>query len=208
MRAHFRNPHAPAGGGFASTAGKCYCFRSMKIKVGVMGSAGGESGGDGGALRASAEALGRAVAARGCVLLTGATTGLPHAAGAAAHAAGGLHVGISPASGVREHVERYGLPTEATDVLVYTGFGLKGRNVVLVRSCDVVVILRGGMGTLNELTIAHDEGRVVGCLAGTGGAADEAERLLRVLPTKTGAAVVFEEDPSRLLSKCLEALKQ
>ncbi|HJQ34457.1 MAG TPA: hypothetical protein VJ866_19915 [Pyrinomonadaceae bacterium] len=181
----------------------------MKIKVGVMGSAGEATyAGEAESLRAKAEALGRAIAAHGCVALTGATTGLPHAAGSSAHRAGGLHVGISPASNEREHVERYGLPTDGTDVLVYTGFGLKGRNVVLVRSCDVVLILRGGVGTLNELTIAHDEGRVVGCLTGTGGAADEAERLLRVLPTKTGAAVVYEEDPSRLLSKCLEALKK
>ena len=181
----------------------------MKIKVGVMGSAGEATyAGEAEGLRAKAEALGRAIAVSGCVALTGATTGLPHAAGAAAHRAGGLHVGISPAADAREHVERYGLPADATDVLVYTGFGLKGRNVVLVRSCDVVVILRGGMGTLNELTIAHDEGRVVGCLAGTGGAADEAERLLRVLPTKTGAAVIFDDDPSRLLSECLAALKQ
>jgi uncharacterized protein (TIGR00725 family) len=178
----------------------------MKTKVGVMGSAGGEPGG--GALTALAESLGRAVAARGCVLLTGGTTGLPHAAGRAAHAAGGVHVGISPASDAREHVGRYGLPLEGTDVLVYTGFGLKGRNVVLVRSCDVVVVFRGGMGTLNELTIAHDEGRVVGCLTGTGGVADEAERLLQVLPKKSGGAVViFDADPERLLERCLQALK-
>ena len=181
----------------------------MRIKVGVMGSA-GDTLPEGVAeeLRAKAEALGGAIAARGCVALTGGTTGLPHLVGAAAHGAGGLHVGISPASDAREHVERYRLPLEATDILVYTGFGLKGRNVVLVRSCDIVLILRGGMGTLNELTIAHDEGRVVGCLAGTGGAADEAGRLLRALPTKTGAAVLFDEDPSRLLSNCLAALKQ
>jgi len=181
----------------------------MKTKVGVMGSAGGElGGGEGDGLRAKAEALGRAVAARGCVLLSGGTTGLPHAAGAAAHEAGGLHVGVSPASDAREHVGRYRLPLEGTDVLVYTGFGLKGRNVVLVRSCDVVLIFRGGMGTLNELTIAHDEGRVVGCLTGTGGVADEAERLLRVLPKKSdGAVVIFDADPERLLERCLEALK-
>ena len=181
----------------------------MKTKVGVMGSAGGEPGGDGETLRASAEALGRAVAARGCVLLTGGTTGLPHAAGAAAHAAGGMHVGVSPASDAREHVERYGLPLEGTDVLVYTGFGLKGRNVVLVRSCDVVLVFRGGMGTLNELTIAVDEGRVVGCLRGTGGVADEAERLIGLLPKKTArTVVVFDEDPERLLDSCLGALKR
>ena len=179
----------------------------MKVKVGVMGSA-GEAALDpsGAALRAKAEALGRALAARGCVTLTGGTTGLPHAAGAAAHAAGGLHVGISPASDAREHVERYGLPLEGTDVLVYTGFGLKGRNVVLVRSCDVVLVFRGGMGTLNELTIAHDEGRVVGCLTGTGGVADEAEHLVNVLPRKSSAPVIFDEEPERLLERCLKAV--
>jgi uncharacterized protein (TIGR00725 family) len=181
---------------------------SMKTKVGVMGSAGEAlPEGAAGALRAGAEALGRAVAARGCVLLTGGTTGLPHAAGAAAHAAGGLHIGVSPASDAREHVERYGLPLEGTDVLVYTGFGLKGRNVVLVRSCDVVLIFRGGMGTLNELTVAHDEGRIVGCLTGTGGVADEAAHLLHVLPKRSSAVVIFDEEPERLLERCLEALK-
>ena len=181
----------------------------MKIKVGVMGSAGEAASEESGrALREKAEALGRAIAARGCVTLTGGTTGLPHAAGAAAHAAGGLHVGVSPASDAREHVGRYGLPLEGTDVLVYTGFGLKGRNVVLVRSCDVVLVFRGGMGTLNELTIAHDEGRVVGCLTGTGGVADEAERLLNVLPKRSSAAVIFDADPERLLGRCLETLNK
>jgi len=143
---------------------------------------------------------------RGCVALTGGTTGLPHLVGAAAHAAGALHVGVSPASDEREHVGRYGLPVEGADVLIYTGFGLKGRNVVLVRSCDVVLIFRGGIGTLNELTVAHDEGRVVGCLTGTGGVADEAGRLLQLLPKKTGPVVLFDEDPARLLDRCLGAL--
>jgi uncharacterized protein (TIGR00725 family) len=180
----------------------------MKIKVGVMGSAREATHADSAdGLRAQAEMLGRAITSRGCVVLTGATTGLPHAVGAAAQAAGGLHVGVSPASDVREHVERYALPTEGADVLIYTGFGLKGRNVVLVRSCDVVLIIRGGMGTLNELTIAHDEGRVIGCLTGTGGVADEAERLLRVLSLKTSSVVLFDDDPVRLLDRCLAELK-
>jgi uncharacterized protein (TIGR00725 family) len=180
----------------------------MKIKVGVMGSAGdtlSESVAE--ELRAKAEALGRVIAERDCVVLTGGTTGLPHLVGTAAHVAGALHVGVSPAENEREHVERYKLPVEGTDVLIYTGFGLKGRNVVLVRSCDVVLIFRGGMGTLNELTIAHDEGRVTGCLTGTGGVADEAERLIQALRKKTRAVVLFDDDPARLLDKCLGALE-
>jgi uncharacterized protein (TIGR00725 family) len=180
----------------------------MKIKVGVMGSAGDALPESVAAeLRMKAEALGRACATKGCVVLTGGTTGLPAVVGRAAHAASALHIGVSPASDEREHVERYGLPLEGTDVLIFTGFGLKGRNVVLVRSCDVVIIFRGGMGTLNELTIAHDEGRVVGCLTGTGGVADEAERLLKVLPKKTHAVVVFDDEPERLLDRCIAALK-
>ena len=181
----------------------------MKIKVGIMGSA-GDTLGEGAAeeLRAKCETLGRAIAARGCVALTGATTGLPHAVGLAARASGGLHVGVSPAENEREHVERFGLPVEGTDVLIFTGFGLKGRNVVLVRSCDVVLVVRGSMGTLNEFTIAHDEGHVVGCLTGTGGAADEIERLISALQKKTKARVIFDDDPERLLDACLAALKQ
>ena len=181
----------------------------MLLKIGVMGSAGDTlPAAAAAALRAKAEALGRVIAARGCVVLTGATTGTPEAVGRAARAAGALHVGVSPAENEREHVERYKLPTDACDLVIYTGFGLKGRNVVLVRSCDVVLIFRGGTGTLNELTIAHDEGRVVGCLTGTGGVADEAGRLLSVLPKKSGAAVIYDADPERLLERCLEALKE
>ncbi len=181
----------------------------MKIKVGVMGSA-GDTLPEGVAeeLRAKAEELGRALAGRDCVVLTGATTGLPVLVGGAAHRAGALHVGVSPAADEREHVERFGLPVEGTDVLIYTGFGLKGRNVVLVRSCDVVLVVRGAMGALNEFTIAHDEGRVLGCLTGTGGVADEAERLLQVFPKRTPACVLHGEDPARLLAACLEALGQ
>jgi uncharacterized protein (TIGR00725 family) len=181
----------------------------MKIKVGVMGSAAdtlsdeAEQG-----LRAKVEQLGRAIAARGLIVLTGATTGAPYLVGQTARAAGAWHVGISPAQNEREHMERYKLPTDACDAIIYTGFGLKGRNVVLVRSSDIALFVGGSIGSLNEFTIAHDEGRVVGCLTGTGGTADEVRRLLQVLPRKTGAQVVYNEDPEQLLNACLAALRE
>ena len=159
-------------------------------------------------VREKAETLGRAIAAHECLLLTGATTGLTHAVGKAARKAGAFHIGISPATNEREHVTYYKLPVDACDAIIYTGFGLKGRNVVLVRSCDIVLFIAGSMGSLNEFTIAHDEGRVMGCLTGTGGVADEAERLLRVFPKETGACVLHGDDPERLVAGCLEALKQ
>src|SRR5256884_3042193 len=175
----------------------------MKLKVGVMGSAEEAAG-----LGEKAQALGKAIASRNVILLTGATTGLVYATGKAARDAGALHIGVSPAHDEREHLEMYALPTDACDAIIYTGFGLKGRNVVLVRSCDVVLFVGGSWGTLNEFTIAHDEGRVVGCLTGTGGVADEAERLLQIFPKKTQACVLHGDDPTRLLAACLEAFEQ
>ena len=181
----------------------------MKIKIGVMGSAGDDwPPEEAGALREKAVALGRAIAGRDVLLLTGATTGLPFLVGSSARSAGAFHIGISPAENEREHLESYRLPTDACDAIIYTGFGLKGRNVVLVRSCDIVLFIHGSMGTLNEFTIAHDEGRIIGCLTRTGGVADAAERLLEVFSKKTGAVVLHGDDPERLVNACMETFGQ
>lgn len=181
----------------------------MKIKIGLMGSADDtlpDVSRD--ALVEKGRALGRAIAAHDVVLLTGATTGLPYAVGRAAREAGAFHIGVSPAENMREHVEGYHLPTDACDAIIYTGFGLKGRNVVLVRSCDVVLFIGGSMGSLNEFTIAHDEGRVIGCLTKTGGVADEAERLLEIFSKKSRSVVLHGDDPVRLVNGCIEAHEQ
>lgn len=180
----------------------------MKTTVGVMGSAsdrGEEPPGD--ALREKASALGRALAGLDVVLMTGATTGIVYLVGKTALASGVFHVGVSPASCPGEHVERYQLPTDACDLIVYTGFGLKGRNVVLVRSCEIVIFIAGAMGSLNEFTIAHDEGKVIGCLTGTGGVADEANYILQKFSKETGAKVIQNHDPEWLLAACLSALR-
>jgi uncharacterized protein (TIGR00725 family) len=179
----------------------------MKIKVGVMGSAGdGPHSSAKAALAMKANELGQAIAARDLLLLTGATTGLVYVVGQAAHDGGAFHVGISPANDREEHEKRYKLPIDACDLIVYTGFGLKGRNVVLVRTCDVVLFIAGAMGSLNEFTIAHDEGKIIGCLTNTGGVADEAQYLLKKFSKKTGARVLENDDPAKLLDACLEAL--
>jgi uncharacterized protein (TIGR00725 family) len=181
----------------------------MRIKVGVMGSAASESARleTGNTLVARAERLAQAIASKDVVLLTGGTTGIIYVVGKTAHDAGAFHIGISPGSNEQEHSELYKLPTDACDALIYTGFGLKGRNVVLVRSCDIVLFIAGAMGSLNEFTIAHDEGKIIGCLTGTGGVADESEYLLQHFGKRTTARVFHSDDPEKLITDCLDALK-
>jgi uncharacterized protein (TIGR00725 family) len=180
----------------------------MTVAVGVMGSAGEKAGAsDKAALAAKARALSQSIAERKLLLLTGATTGIVYVVGKAAHDAGIFHLGISPANDKREHTDKYQLPVDACDLIVYTGFGLKGRNVVLVRSCEIVLFIAGAMGSLNEFTIAHDEGKVIGCLTGTGGVADEVDYLLQKFSKDTGARVFQNEDPNKLLDACLQAFQ-
>jgi uncharacterized protein (TIGR00725 family) len=158
-------------------------------------------------LKQLAEKLGGAIAKHDCILISGATTGLPDLISRSAREHGGFAVGISPAENRREHIQRYKMPPDAADVILYTGFGLKGRNVVNVRSADIVIIFGGATGTLNEFTIAYDEGKVIGVLEGSGGCADHIKEVIDFCKKPSRATVLFDTDPEKLIEDCLDSLQ-
>ena len=179
----------------------------MKVKIGVFGSSGKPTK----ELGDKAFELGKEVAVNGCILVTGATTGLPSEAARGAKEAGGFTIGISPAASEEDHTKTYGLPTENHDIIVYDGSGLKGRNVTNIRACDCALFISGGMGTLNEFTVAYDEGKSIGILSGTGGMTKLVKDVIRtcgMLPGKHKKTKVFyDSDPGELVKKLLEAVK-
>ena len=176
----------------------------MRIKVGVMGSAGGTLPDD---VVEKCKELGRAIADAGCAIVTGGCPGLPHYAVIGCKEHGGLTIGVSPALSLAEHIERYASPTDNLDVLIYTGSGLMGREVVGIRSCDIVIIVAGRSGTLGEFAIAYDEGRPIGVLTGTGGIADHVDEFLQVIRKPTGSRITFDADPRRLVERCVAEFK-
>jgi uncharacterized protein (TIGR00725 family) len=169
-----------------------------------MGSAGGRISGD---VRRRAYDLGREIALHRCSLVTGACPGIPHHAVKGCKAEGGLVVGISPALDLYEHINRYRSPYREFDVLVYTGDGLMGREVTGIRSCDIVILAGGRSGTLGEFAIAYDEGKVIGVLQGTGGVADSVDEIIRIVNKKTGARLIFDADPARLMARVIKAYR-
>ncbi len=176
-----------------------------RIKVGVMGSAGGKMDED---IVARCKALGRAIAEEGCAILTGGCPGLPYYAVIGCKQAGGLTVGVSPALSLAEHVGRYGSPTDHIDVMIYTGAGLMGREITGVRSCDIVLIVGGRSGTLGEFAIAYDEGRLIGVLTGTGGVADHVDDFMPIIKKDTGSRIIYDADPAALVRRCVAAFKE
>jgi uncharacterized protein (TIGR00725 family) len=179
---------------------------AANCQIGVMGSSNDVlNEGDQQRLQETAERLGVAIASQGCSLVTGATTGLPDMVSRAARRQGGMTIGISPAISEIEHVSRYKYPVDAVEVMIYTGFGLKGRNVINIRSSDIVIIFGGGMGALNEFTIAYDEGKIIGVLTGTGGIADHLREIVGFANKQTTARLIYASEPERLIDECLSA---
>jgi uncharacterized protein (TIGR00725 family) len=173
----------------------------MKLTIGVMGASGGALTEE---IRQRAYRLGEAIAVRDVILITGGCPGLPYEAVRGAKAKGGFVVGISPGLSIEEHQGKYRSPVEGFDVLVYTGSGLMGREITNIRSCDIVVIAGGRTGTLGELAIAYDEGRLIGVLTGTGGITVMVEEIIRICQKDTGACVLYDDDPPRLIDRLIE----
>ncbi|MCK4335435.1 MAG: hypothetical protein KAT94_00160 [Candidatus Aenigmarchaeota archaeon] len=174
----------------------------MKLKIGVFGSSGNVTEES----RKKAFELGKEIAKHDCILVTGATTGLPYEAVKGAKEGGGFVVGISPAHNLEEHVNKYGMPKESHDVVIFTGFGRKGRNLINVRSCDASIFVSGSYGTLNEFTTAYDEGKVMGIMEGTGGVSDHLKEIVKICNKETGAKIFYDSDPRKLVEKLLEVL--
>lgn len=154
-----------------------------------------------------AELLGGEIAKRGYVLVTGATTGIPYWAAKGAKENGGTVIGFSPASSKIAHIKTYRLPLDYHDVLVYTGFNYAGRNLILTRSSDAIIIICGRIGTLNEFTVGFEDKKPVGVLEGSGGTADMLRNILENSHRGMGK-VVFSNDPTDLLDKLTELMKK
>jgi len=177
----------------------------LKFKICVSGAA--ETGHCKADAMEKAMVLGREIVRHRAILVNGATTGFPLWAARAAKEEGGFVIGISPASSEKEHIKKYNLPVEYTDMIIYTGFGYSGRNLLLTRTADAVIIGCGRMGTLNEFTIAFEDEKPIGVLIGIGGTADEIKEIVEKSHRGPGK-IVYESDPKILVEKVVELIRK
>ncbi len=123
----------------------------METKILIAVSGGRES--DEPVLR-DAYLLGREIAGRGWVLLTGGGGGVMEAASRGAAQNGGIVIGILPSE--RKN-PLPGYPNDYVGIPIYTGMS-DARNVILAKSADFLVALKGGPGTLSEIALARKSG--------------------------------------------------
>lgn len=122
------------------------------MQVAVIG--GAECGDD---VRKMAYDLGKKLAKEGHIIICGGLGGVMEAVCCGANDGGGAVVGILP--GEKEDANPW------VSIRIGTGMG-HARNVIIVKSADVVIALPGEYGTLSEMALALKMGKKVISLKG------------------------------------------
>ncbi len=141
-----------------------------RLQIGVMGSAADTIYSK--KTEKIAEEIGEQIASTGNITIYGAekdTNSLSTAAAKGAKSRGGLTVGVT-----------YGVDKKIwdnkgnTDVIIYSGLARGGgREFVLVNSCDGLIAISGGSGTMNEMLVAYQLNIPIVVVEGSGGWADK-----------------------------------
>ncbi len=156
-----------------------------------------------------AKEIGREIAKKNAILMTGSCLGYPYAAVKGAFEEKGKIIGVSPAKNKEEHVAVYNFPYKEFSEIRYTGLGIPGRNLPLVKEADAVVMVGGKIGSLNEFTIAFHLSKIIGVLKGSKGVTEIIEKIVDVCDKKDGMdkLVIYDNEPKELVKKIIKKLK-
>ncbi|WP_243385396.1 TIGR00725 family protein [Bacillus kexueae] len=109
-----------------------------------------------------AEEVGKEIAKSGSILLSGGGSGVMEAASKGAKEAGGLVIGILAGDEIN-------VANDYIDIPITTGLAFDYRSIILVHSADVLIMIRGGNGTLGELSAAYMNKKPVVVMDHSGG---------------------------------------
>jgi uncharacterized protein (TIGR00725 family) len=145
-------------------------MNKRKLQIGVMGSAADTVYSK--VVEEIAQSIGEEIAKTGNITVYGAekdTDSLSTAAARGAKKQNGITVGITYGKG-KDIWDSEG----NTDIIICSGMERGGgREFVLVNSCDGLIAVSGGSGTMNEMLVAYQLNIPVVAMEGTGGWADK-----------------------------------
>jgi len=144
--------------------------------------------------------IGKEIAKHKHTLLYGGCKGYPYTAARGSLLENGKVIAYSPAKDQTEHQDKYNFPIDQGIEYIYTGLGIPERNIPLVKNADIVIILDGQIGTLNEFCIAFHENKPIRIL--------NLGDLSKILPKITEICIkqgqipniIYSDDPKKLIS--------
>ncbi|MBU6447447.1 TIGR00725 family protein [Patescibacteria group bacterium] len=170
-----------------------------KLQIGVIGSMADLNYSEN--IEKLAEDIGSEIAKRGAVLVFGAekdSDSLSTAACRGAKKFNGLTVGITYGKGLK-------IFEKDADVVIATGMERGGgREVVLALSCDAIITINGGSGTLNEITVAYQANIPMVSLENSGGWSKELAG--KYLDPRNRVQIISARDAADAVEKAMAAV--
>lgn len=103
-----------------------------------------------------ARLIGAEIGRLGGIVASDTNSGFSSWAGLGAQEVGGVAIGFSPASSKYEHENHYRLSLENVSSVVYTGFGYLGRDLLMIRSSDCILLFLGNEKIGHEGILARE----------------------------------------------------
>ena len=175
---------------------------TRKLQIGIMGTAADIKYSE--ETQKVAEQIGALIAKSGNILVYGAEKdydSLSTAAARGAKKANGLTVGVTYGKG-KDIFDK-----ENTDVLITSGLERGGgREFVLVNSCEAIIAISGGSGTLNETVIAYQLDIPIIVIKGYGGWSDKLADTF--IDSRNRRKVISTKTPEEAVKIALEEAKK
>ena len=141
--------------------------------------------------------VGREIAKRNGIVITGGLGGVMEAACKGARDEGGLSVGIVPQ-------EDDSMANPFADIVMPTGIGY-ARDFINVYTGDAVIVIGGGAGTLVEVSTAYLKSKPIFALAGSGGVADKFVDTF--IDDRNNVKIESGKDPVEVVERAFAAIK-
>ena len=92
-------------------------------------------------------------------------------------------------------------------LIIYTGFGYSGRDILLTRSADAVICGCGRIGTIHEFTVAFEDGKPIGIFEGPWEMGAQLKEIIEK-SHRPNAKIATGSDPKKLLEDIIALIKK
>jgi uncharacterized protein (TIGR00725 family) len=93
------------------------------------------------------------------------------------------------------------------DLIVYTGFGYAGRDLLLTRSSDAVICGCGRVGTIHEFTIAFEDNKPLGIYEGPWEMGDQLKEIV-AKSHRVNNKIITTNDPKKMVEEIMSMIKK
>jgi uncharacterized protein (TIGR00725 family) len=150
-----------------------------------------------------AEEIGVYLAKKKIKVVTGGSLGIPALVVKAAKHNGGETMAFFPDHDPESHGRRFdNQSTEFFDTFKFIP-GFTKRSLAMIGFVDAAIVLNGRMGTLSEITMAIEEGLIVGIVQGTGGISDLVPEVLKISNKEICSKVILSDDYKEIIDQII-----